>query len=68
MLGLGLICWFILGSMIMARLFFRPALPPALYPTLAIEAAPPAVPTIAYLSLRGPRMDAFSAILPDTGR
>jgi tellurite resistance protein len=41
MLGLGLICWFILGSMILARLFFRPALPAALAPTMAIEVAPP---------------------------
>ncbi|MCO5994311.1 SLAC1 family transporter [Actinoallomurus rhizosphaericola] len=67
MLGLGLICWFILGSMIMARLFFRPALPPALYPTLAIEVAPAAVATVAYVSLHGPHVDAFSAILAGYG-
>ncbi|GAA0360329.1 hypothetical protein NE235_21365 [Actinoallomurus spadix] len=67
MLGLGLICWFILGSMILARLFFRPALPPALYPTLAIEVAPAAVATVAYLSLRGPHVDVFAAILAGYG-
>ena len=39
----GMICWVVLGSIILNRLFFRPALPLALIPTLAIEVAPPVV-------------------------
>ena len=43
MFGYGMICWLILGSLIMGRLLFRPMLPAALVPTLAIEVAPAAV-------------------------
>jgi hypothetical protein len=39
MLGLRLICS-IVGSMILVRLIFRPPLPEALLPTMAIEVAP----------------------------
>jgi tellurite resistance protein len=67
MLGLGLICWFILGSMILARLFFRPALPAALAPTMAIEVAPAAVASIAYFALRPGRTDIFAAALAGYG-
>lgn len=67
MLGLGLICWLILGSMIMFRLFFRPLLPGPLLPTLAIEVAPAAVASLAYFSLTGGRIDAFSAALGGYG-
>ena len=41
--GIGVICWVMLGSVIMNRLFTRPALPNALVPTLAIELGIPAV-------------------------
>jgi tellurite resistance protein len=61
MLGLGLICWMILGSTILARLFFRPALPAALVPTLAIEIAPAAVGSLAYFATDGDRIDIFAA-------
>lgn len=67
MLGLGIVCWFILGSMIMARLFFRPALPPALMPTLAIEVAPPVVASVAYFTINGGRVDALAAGLAGYG-
>ncbi|MBC3842124.1 TDT family transporter [Streptacidiphilus sp. 4-A2] len=67
MLGLGLICWLILGSMIMFRLFFRPSLPGPLLPTLAIEVAPAAVASLAYFSLTAGRIDAFSAALGGYG-
>jgi tellurite resistance protein len=40
--GVGVICWLLLGSTVLNRLFFKRALPPALVPTLAIELAPPA--------------------------
>ncbi|MET9479659.1 TDT family transporter [Streptomyces sp. NPDC006638] len=63
MLGLGLVCWFILGSMIMARLFFRPMLPTPLLPTLAIEVAPPTVGSVAYFAINGERIDFFAATL-----
>ena len=67
MLGLGLICWLILGSMILGRLLFRPALPPPLMPTLAIEVAPAAVASIAYFAIDGDRVDAFAAVLAGYG-
>jgi tellurite resistance protein len=67
MLGLGLVCWMILGSMILARLLFRPALPAALLPTLAIEVAPAAVATVAYLAIDGDRIDIVAAGLAGYG-
>ncbi|WP_329039070.1 TDT family transporter [Streptomyces sp. NBC_01725] len=63
MLGLGVICWFVLGSMIMARLFFRPSLPAPLMPTVAIEVAPPTVASIAYFAINDNRADTFAAFL-----
>jgi tellurite resistance protein len=47
MFGLALICWAIVGSMILGRLIFRPPLVEALTPTMAIEVAPAAVASIA---------------------
>lgn len=61
MFGLALVCWFLLGSMILARLFFRPPLPALLVPTLAIEIAPPTVGSIAYFALNGDRVDVVAA-------
>jgi len=49
--GIGAICWLVVGSLVMNRLFFRPTLPPPLIPTLAIEVAPPAVAGIAWIQL-----------------
>lgn len=51
--GIGVICWAMLGSLILNRLFFRRALPAALVPTLAIEVSPPALVGIAYFTLTG---------------
>jgi tellurite resistance protein len=67
MLGLGLICWVILGSMILLRLIFRPPLPDALAPTMAIEIAPPAVASLAYIAISGGRIDAFASLLAGYG-
>ncbi|GAA1897053.1 hypothetical protein [Asanoa iriomotensis] len=67
MFGLGLICWLVLGSIIMNRLFVNPLLPPPLFPTLAIEVAPAPVASIAYFALNGGRIDAFAAILAGYG-
>jgi tellurite resistance protein len=59
MFGLGVLCWVIVGSMILARLIFRPPLPDALAPTLAIEVAPAAVATVAYFFSHGPHVTAL---------
>ena len=51
--GVGVFCWALLGATILSRLMFRSALPAPLVPTLAIEAAPPAVAGIAYFAVTG---------------
>ncbi|MFB7310381.1 TDT family transporter [Streptomyces sp. NPDC056192] len=66
MFGLGLICWLILGSMILTRLLFRPSLPAPLLPTLAIEVAPAAVASLAYFAING-GVDIFAAGLAGYG-
>jgi tellurite resistance protein len=58
--GIGIICWVLLGSTILNRLFTRPALPAALIPTMAIELGIPAVAGIAYFALAG-RTVSFAA-------
>jgi tellurite resistance protein len=55
--GIGVICWLVLGSTLLYRLFFRPMLPAMLVPTLAIEVAPPAVAGFAYFALTGGAVD-----------
>jgi tellurite resistance protein len=65
--GLGLICWIVLGSILLARLLVRPALPAALTPTLAIEVAPAAVASLAYFGLNGDRVDFAAAVLAGYG-
>ncbi len=67
MFGYGMICWAILGSMILARLFFRPALPAPLRPTLAIEVAPAAVASLAWVAVHGPAIDTLAAVLAGYG-
>jgi tellurite resistance protein len=67
MLGFGVISWLVVGSIILGRLFFRPALPAALQPTLAIEVAPAAVASLAYFALHGDRIDAVTAFLAGYG-
>jgi tellurite resistance protein len=67
MFGYGMICWAILGSMILARLFFRPALPAPLRPTLAIEVAPAAVASLAWTAVHGPAIDTLAAVLAGYG-
>jgi tellurite resistance protein len=51
--GIGVICWILLGSTILNRLFARPPLPPALVPTMAIELGIPAVAGPAYFAVAG---------------
>ena len=64
--GLGLVCWVILGSMVLARLIFRPPLPDALVPTMALEIAPAAVASLAYLFATTARSTASLRPLPAT--
>jgi tellurite resistance protein len=67
MLGLGMICWLVLGSIILARLLFRPLPPGPLLPTLAIEVAPAAVASLAYFALDGDRVNTVAAFLGGYG-
>ena len=55
--GLGLIGWLMMGSVFWHRLMFGPPLPTPLAATRAIEIAPPAIASIAYLALHGDRVD-----------
>jgi tellurite resistance protein len=61
-MGLGVLSWLLIGSVIMARLLFRPRLPAPLTPTLAIEVAPPALAGLAYLAITRGRVDAVALV------
>lgn len=61
--GVGILCWLMLGSLLLNRLFFRSSLPPPLVPTLAIEIAPPVVAGVAYFALHGATVDFAAAAL-----
>ncbi|MEU4671553.1 hypothetical protein AB0F91_27135 [Amycolatopsis sp. NPDC023774] len=65
--GYGVVCWVILGSMILGRLFFRPALPAALLPTLAIEVAPAPVASLAWFELGDGSIDFVAQFLAGYG-
>ncbi|WP_082537957.1 hypothetical protein [Angustibacter sp. Root456] len=65
--GYGVLCWIILGSIILGRLITGPPLPQALQPTLAIEVAPAAVATTAWLSLHDGRIDVVTQLLAGYG-
>ncbi|BCL78599.1 dicarboxylate transporter/tellurite-resistance protein TehA [Ktedonobacteria bacterium brp13] len=61
--GIGMICWLMLGSIILNHLFTHTRLPVALIPTLAIEIAPPAVAGDAYFTLTSQHIDILTYIL-----
>src|SRR6202167_5413103 len=61
--GIGVICWVLLGSTILNRLFSRPALPSALVPTMAIELGVPAVAGSAYFAVAGPTVSLMACVL-----
>ena len=67
MFGFGLVCWFVLGSLILARLFFGPPLPATLVPTLAIEVAPAAVAGLAWFALTDGRIGVVTQFLAGCG-
>ncbi|GAA3708272.1 dicarboxylate transporter/tellurite-resistance protein TehA [Nonomuraea antimicrobica] len=61
-MGIGLVSWLLIGSVILARLLFRPRLPAPLMPTLAIEIAPPALAGLAYLAITHDKVDALALV------
>jgi tellurite resistance protein len=65
--GIGLVCWLSLGSIVVARLMFRPSLPVPLMPTLAIEIAPAATASIAWFALNGDKVDVVAAVIGGYG-
>ncbi len=67
MLGLGVVCWMVLGSIILGRMLFRPLPPGPVLPTVAIEVAPAAVASLAWFALYGGRVDAVAAFLAGYG-
>jgi tellurite resistance protein len=65
--GLGLVCWVVLGSIVLGRLVLGPPLPAALTPTIAIEVAPAAVATFAAFVIDGHRVDTVVRLLAGYG-
>jgi tellurite resistance protein len=65
--GFGVISWLIMGSMILGRLFFGPTLPTPLLPTIAIEVAPAAVASLAWLDAHDNRIDVVAGFLAGYG-
>jgi tellurite resistance protein len=65
--GLGLVCWVVLGSIMLGRLVLGPPLPPALTPTIAIEVAPAAVATFAAFVIDGHQVDNLVRLLAGYG-
>jgi tellurite resistance protein len=63
MFGYGMICWLVLGSIMLTRLFTQPALPVPLLPTIAIELAPPVVAGNAWFLINGGRADTIAWVL-----
>ncbi|WP_432563016.1 SLAC1 family transporter [Kineococcus sp. SYSU DK003] len=65
--GYGAVSWLVLGSILLVRLFTRPALPAALLPTMAIEVAPPVVASNAWFAINGGRSDLVVLLLAGYG-
>jgi tellurite resistance protein len=61
--GIGMVCWVLLGSIVLNRLFLRARLAGPLTPTLAIEVAPPVIGGIACFALTGDRVTVLSEAL-----
>ena len=53
MLGLGIVFWMVLQTLLLHRLLAGPPLPPALRPSITILLAPPSVAAVALLLLEG---------------
>jgi tellurite resistance protein len=61
--GIGAICWLLLASTILNRLFSRPALPSALVPTMAIEFGITGVAGSAYFAVAGRTVSFMACVL-----
>jgi tellurite resistance protein len=59
----GILFWLVLGTIILARMAFRPAPPAALLPTFAIFSAPPAVAGNAWFAVNSGRIDLVETML-----
>jgi tellurite resistance protein len=64
--SIGMLCWVVLLTIVLYRIFFHSPLPGKLLPTLFILIAPPAVGFIAYWKLTG-EIDAFARVLYYSG-
>jgi tellurite resistance protein len=67
MFGIGAVCWIMLGPVIVGRRVFRPTLPEALLPTLAIDVAPAGVASLAYFAIDGDRVNFVAALIGGYG-
>jgi len=65
-IAVGILFWLVLGTIILARIAFRPAPPAALLPTFAIFSAPPAVAGNAWFAVNGGRIDLVETMLLGT--
>jgi tellurite resistance protein len=63
MFGYGVLCWLVLNSIVLQRLFIQPALPAPLLPTMAIELAPPVVAGSAWFEINGGNTDIVALML-----
>jgi tellurite resistance protein len=61
--GIGVISWVLLGSIMLSRLFSRPALRNALVPTMAIELGVSAVAGSAYFAMAGQTVSFAACVL-----
>ena len=61
--GIGMFAWLMLGPIILNRLYFRPGLPAALIPTLAIDIVPSVLAGNAYFVLTSGRIDLLAYVL-----
>ena len=59
----AIVLWLPMLAIVLNRIFFHPAIPQKLWPTLFILIAPPAVGFIAWLQLNGRELDAVGRIL-----
>lgn len=65
--GLGMICWLVLGSLMIARLVVGPTFPQPLVPTIAIEVAPAAVASLTWFAINGGEIDVVAQLLGGYG-
>ena len=62
----GILFWLLIGAVLFARLATGPALPPPLFPTLAILSAPPAVAGNAWWTITGGTWSTVDTVLVST--